>query len=92
MYDRLEITENPVQLVFVADVDLLEFEPVGLRDGRQILEIAGIGELVYHADRVRRVVDDMSGNCRPDESGSAGDDDAVHKTLSDGKQFEQNSR
>ena len=29
--------------------------------------------------RLCRVIDDVSGDCRPDESGSAGHDDAVHE-------------
>ena len=76
---QLELGEHPVELVAVADVDLLELEPVRLRDGRQILDIAGVGELVDHADRVRRVVDDMPGHGGPDEAGSAGDDNTVHR-------------
>ena len=75
---RLELRKHAVEFVAVADVDLLELEPVGFRDRRQILQISCVGKFVDHADGVRRVVDDMPGHCRPDESGSAGDDDAVH--------------
>ena len=78
---RFELTENAIELVFVANVDLLELEPVGFRDGRQILQISCVGELVDHADGVRRVVDDVSGDCRPDESGSAGDDNTVRRNY-----------
>ena len=75
---RLELREHAVELVAVADVDLLELEPVGFRDGRQILQIAGVGELVDHADGVRRVVDDMSCYGRLDKSGTASYDDTMH--------------
>ena len=77
---RLEFRKHAVELVPVADVDLLELESVRLRDGRQILQIACVRELVDYTDEIRGVVDDVSGYCRPDESGSAGDEDAVHKT------------
>ena len=81
---RLELREHAVELVLVADVDLLELEPVGFRDRSEIFEIAGVGELIDYADCIRCVVDDVSGYCRPDESGSAGDNDTVHKGLTIG--------
>ena len=59
--------------------DPLDLEPVGFRDRCRILQISCVGALVNYAHGVRRVVDDVPGDCRPDESGSAGDDDAVHK-------------
>ena len=74
----------------VADVDLLELETVGLRDGRQIFQIACIRELVHHAHGILCVVDDVSGYCRPDESGSAGDDDTVHNRVKLNLRIEQN--
>ena len=76
---RFESSKHAVELVAVADIDLLELEPVGFRDRGQILQISGVGELVHRAHGIRRVVDDMSCDCRPDESGSAGHDDAGHK-------------
>ena len=76
---RPESGEHAVELVLVADVDLLEFETVGFRNRRDIFEIARVGELVDYADCIRRVVDDVPGDCRPDKSGSPGDDDAVHR-------------
>ena len=75
---RFELREHPVELVFVADIDLLELEPIGLRERSEILQISGVGELVDHADGVRRVVDDMPGYGRPDKSGPSGDDDTIH--------------
>ena len=75
---RLELRKHAVELILVADVDLLKLEPVGLRDWREILQSACVGELVHHADSILRVVDDVPGNCRPDESGSAGDNDSVN--------------
>ena len=75
---RLELGKHAVELVAVADVDLLELEPAGACDGSQVFDVAGIRELVEHAHGIRSVVDDMPGHCRPDESGSAGHDDAVH--------------
>ena len=75
---RFELCKHPIKLILVADVDLLELEPVGLRDRREIFRIARIGELIDHAYGIRRVVDDVPGHCRPDESGSAGHDDTVH--------------
>ena len=75
---RFELREQVVELVFVADVDLLELEPVRFRDRGEVLQIAGIGELVDHADEIRCVVDDVPGYGRPDESGAPGYDDAVH--------------
>ena len=74
------LNEHPVQLVLVANVDLLELETVGLCDRSQIFQIAGIGELVDHAHGIRCVVDDVPGNSRPDESGAPGNDDAVHES------------
>ena len=50
----------------------------GLRDRREVFQIPSIDELVDHAHGVRRVVDDVPGYGRPDESGSAGDNDTVH--------------
>ena len=47
---RFELTEHPVELVAVADVDLLELETVRFRDRSEVFEIARIGELVDHAD------------------------------------------
>ena len=76
---RFELRKHTVELVLVADVDLLELESVGLRDRGEVFQISGVGELVHHAHGIRCVVDDVSGDSRPDESGSAGDDDAVHK-------------
>ncbi len=71
--------KHAVELVPVADVDLLELEPVGFRDRSEVFKIARVGELVHHAHGILCVVDAVSGNCRPDESGSASDDDAVHE-------------
>ena len=79
---RFEFRKHAVELVMVADVDLLKLEPAGLRDRREILQIACVGELVDYAHGIRRVVDDVPGYCRPDESGSAGDDDTVHTKYS----------
>ena len=76
---RLELRKHAVELVLVADVDLLEPEPVGLRDWREVFQISGIGELVDYANRILGVIDDVPGYCRPDEPGSAGDDDAIHE-------------
>ena len=76
---RFEFGKHTVQLVPVADVHLLEPEPVRFRDGSEILRIARVGELVHHADEIRCVVDDVPGHCRPDEPGSAGHDDAIHE-------------
>ena len=78
---RLELRKHAVKFVFVADVDLLELESVGFRDWSEIFQIACVRELVDHAHGVRCVIDDMPGHCRPDESGSAGDDDAVHEII-----------
>ena len=78
---RLELGEYAVQLTPVADVDLLELEPVGVCDRSQVFKIACAGEFVDHADCVSRVVDDVPGDCRPDKSGAAGDDDAVHEKV-----------
>ena len=71
-----ELHENAVELVAVADVDLLELEPVDIRNGRQILKIPCVGELVDHADCIRCVVDDMTSHGRPDKT-SAGYNDAL---------------
>ena len=76
---RFELGKHAVELVSIADVSFFELEPVGFRDRGQILQIASVGELVDHANGIWRVVDDMSGYCRSDKSGSAGHDDAVHK-------------
>jgi len=76
---RLELTEHAVKLVEVTDVNLFELEPVGFCHRREVLQIAGVGELVDHADCVRGVIDDVPRHCRLDESGIAGDEDAVHK-------------
>ncbi len=78
---RLELGKHAVKLVLVADVDLLEFEAAGFRDQREVFEVARAGELVDHANGIRCVVDDVPSDCRPDESGSAGDDDAVHNKV-----------
>ena len=78
---RLELRKHTVELVFVADVHFFELETVGLRNRREVLQIASIDELVDHANGVRRVVDDVPDHGRPDESGSAGDDDAVCRFL-----------
>ena len=53
-------------------------EPVRLRDWCEVFKISCVGELVDYADGVRRVVDDMPGYCRPDESDPSGHDDAVY--------------
>ena len=73
------IYKHTVELVAVADVDLLELEPVGFRHRRQVLQIACVGELVDHTHGILSVVDDVPDYCRPDESGSAGYDNAIHK-------------
>ena len=75
---RFELGEHAVKLVFVADVDLLKLEPGRLRDRCEVFKIACVGELVHHANKIRRVVDDVPDNCRTDEPGSAGDSDASH--------------
>ena len=75
---RLELCKHAVQLGPVADVNLLELEPVGFCDRGEVFQVAGVRELVDHADKIRRVVDDMTGHCRPDEPGSPGDDDTVN--------------
>ena len=78
---RFELREHAVELVLVADVDPLEFEPAGFRDWREVFKIAGIRELVHHAHGVCCVVNDMPCHGRSDKSGAAGDDDAVHTNL-----------
>lgn len=42
------------------------------------MQYACTGELVDHAHGICSVVDDIPGCCRPDGSGSAGDDEAGH--------------
>ena len=71
-------TEHTIKLVLVADVDLLELEPVEFRDRREVFQIASVDELVDDAHGIRRVVDDVPGDCRTDESGPAGYDDSIH--------------
>ena len=73
--------QHPVELVFVANVDLLKFEPVRFRNRSEVLKVARVGELVNHADGVRCVVDDMPSDSRPDKSGSACYDNTVHKRF-----------
>ena len=75
---RFEFRKHAVEFVLVTDVDLFELETVRLRDGRQILKIARVGELVDHADGVRCVIDDMPSHGRSDKSGAAGYDDTIH--------------
>ncbi len=79
---KQQFNEHGDESIVVANVDLLELEPLGFRDRRQVLQISGAGELVHYADGVRSVVDDVPGYCRPDESGSAGDDDSIHFFIS----------
>ena len=78
---RLELGEHTIQFGPVADVDLLELEPVGFRDRSEIFKVPGVGEFVDYADGIRCVVDDVPGHGRPDESGSAGNNDTVHKII-----------
>ena len=44
-----------------------------------VLQITSIGELVDYAYGIWCVIDDVPGHCRPDKSGSAGYDDAIHR-------------
>ena len=75
---RFELRKHPVELVAVADIDFLVFEPIRFRNRREIFKVANICEHVDHAHCVRRVIDDVPSDCRPDESSAAVDDDAVH--------------
>ena len=69
-------------LILSKRVHLLELKSVGFHDRREIFEISGIGKFVDNADEIRCVIDDVPGDCRPDESGSAGYDDAIHELSS----------
>lgn len=78
---RQRFYKHAVKLVLVADIHLLELEPVGFRNRGEVFKISGVGELVDHADRVLRVADDMPGYGRSDKSGSAGYDDTIHMCI-----------
>ncbi len=67
---RLELSEHTIQFGPIADVDLLELEPVGFRDGREVFEIASVRKIVNYAHGILRVVDDVPSHCRTDDPAS----------------------
>ncbi len=62
----------------IADVDLLEGEPRVVGDGCEVVAIAGIGQLVQHADAMVARLDQMAHDRRSDKAGPAGHDELAH--------------
>ena len=57
----------------IADVDLREGIARIVGDGCEVVEVAGVGELVEAEHLMRRIRDQMAHDRRSDEAGAAGD-------------------
>lgn len=69
----LEFQQRFGYALAIGDVGLQELTTIAALHLCQRLQIAGIGQLVQVEDAVRGVVDEVTDQCRADESGSAGD-------------------
>ena len=69
---RLVAIEQPIEKRWVADVALLEMVGWKPLDGNQVLQVAGIGELVEIDDRSVYEREPVENEIRPNKAGSAG--------------------
>ncbi|MNG22499.1 hypothetical protein D3C84_1069860 [compost metagenome] len=73
---RLELGERLRHLGLVADIGTEEPVARVARHAGQGFQIAGIGQLVQVEDLVFAVVQQVADQCRADEAGAAGDQNA----------------
>src|SRR5215218_1441281 len=71
--------EDAPHLPAVRDVAVEEREARIVQHAGEVLEAAGIGELVEHEDAGRRLGEDEPHEVAADETGAAGDEDGFHE-------------
>ena len=77
MHDRVVARHDPVEQLGVADVAMHELDTI-LRQARDILDVARIGQGVQHGHvHVRVMVDHVMHEIRPDETTATGHDDVL---------------
>src|SRR5690606_27701004 len=68
---RLVFTEYTIKIFTITDVDALERVALALLDGLERLKVASVSQLVDVDDRVARIGNDMTYDCRTDEASAA---------------------
>ena len=77
VHDRVVARHDPVEQLGVADVAVHELDTI-LRQARDILDVARIGQGIQHGHmHVRMVVDHVMHEIRPDETTATGHDDVL---------------
>ncbi len=77
MHDRVVARHDPVEQLRVADVAVHELDTI-LRQTRDILDVARIGQGIQHGHmHVRMVVDHVMHEIRTDETTATGHDDVL---------------
>lgn len=77
---RFKRGEHTIQRRALANVDQLKRVAVAVGDRRQRLQITCVGQAVQHQNVVAGIINDMSGNRRPNEACTTGNDN-FHKIL-----------
>ena len=76
------LPEHPLHLPGIADVHLLETVAGVIHEAGQGIGIARVGELVEVHHRPVALDDEVTHQCRTDETGAAGDQQGLHELFS----------